>query len=676
MKYKGFLSRERLSVVEVNLSNCNFVINLIFGDSVVVMMVKNLLFVRALFIVVVLSHIVLDESYGQVISKTNDLLTQNSISHKSEAFTIHERSNQIFNIKKAYGLGIYYYNKRDFKLAEKEFVKVLKPILSKPKINTLHQSNIKYIKNELLDSMYHLGLIYLEDTSYPNNYVKAAAIFQYCFGFAKKYKIESTDSKFFLNEAYNVEKKFLQSINKDSNNIRGIYYRKRIIQYKNELNIFREKIKQKLDTLNTLTIKDIILRAKKIETISQECTNYYKKGLVQKLLADCNKQLGGPPKGCEYAVVSFGSFPKGTITPWSDLEFAILINEDNEEYKQYFLNLTKLLRIKIVNLGETPLNWVGIEALHNFKTAKEEDEWFWDDVMKAGFSFDGTYWHNTCETSIAKHWYNVKKTDFGLILSPSEMAEFQREQTTASKSPNWFNSDKNLVQALRSVSLIDGSKTLLDDYILRIKKIVSLDTVRKRTIEILQENINEFYLKLSREEEGKSIDVKNDIYRLVERIISELSIYYNVIPQNEQKPMTFWNILDQMKTMGILSAEGTQHLKEALSIAVELRLRTYYNNFGSGSNKAIITTYIPEHLSTEEKHHFLKEVFYINDISIMHHFYQVMLKVQDLIQDFCNPKYNKRVELILKTDKLYLNDDRTIDMINKRFSAPSVKHKK
>ncbi len=96
------------------------------------------------------------------------------------------------------------------------------------------------------------------------------------------------------------------------------------------------------------------------------------------------------------------------MTPWSDLEFSILINEYKPEFKGYFRNLTKLLHIKVINLGETPLRSIGVESLNNFKTADEKDDWFWDDISNNGFSFDGPDWY-ACKWPLGRYGYKVSK---------------------------------------------------------------------------------------------------------------------------------------------------------------------------------------------------------------------------------------------------------------------------
>lgn len=549
---------------------------------------------------------------------------------------------QLNHIKKSYILGIHNYNNHKFKLAEKEFTEVLKPVLSKEEFRTLDPQFITKISEELLDSIYHIGLIYLDDTSRPSNYAKAAAIFQYCSNFVKKYGSTKFKSEFFIKKALSIERAFLQTIGGNTNLNNS---EKRILEYQNTLQIFRNNIIQKTNNLKALSkTEDIPLRAKRTEKIYNECSEFFvnnqssvkQNGFIQKLLNDCHQQLGGVPKDCEYTIIGLGSLAHGTITPWSDLEFAVLIGKNNESHKQYFRNLAKLLHIKVVNLGETQLRWVGIETLNNFKTAKEKDDWFWDDISKNGFSLDGAHWH-ACETPLGRQNYKIRvnnsskteivlKPDFELILTPSKMAEFQKE--IGKKS--WFNSDMHLVQSLRSVSLIQGSQNLLNDYRHKLNKVVKIGTLKNRSIKILNDDVINYYLKNIDFQGSNQIDVKKNIYRSVDRIIHALGNYYNILPKDNQGSITSWEIVDQLYKKNIISMQGAQHLKQALSIAAELRLETYYNNFGSSNKEAI--TDIP---------------------LIFNHFYRIMTRVQDLMIDFCNSKNSERTKQIMKKDNLY-----------------------
>src|SRR5690606_13994338 len=103
----------------------------------------------------------------------------------------------------------------------------------------------------------------------------------------------------------------------------------------------------------------------------------------------------------EYSIFGTGSMALGTMTPWSDLEFGILIEEglskeEEGRVKEYFRNLTSLLHIKVVRFGESPLRMLGIKELNDFTKGditNAETNWFFDDITKSGFSFDGPHSH-------------------------------------------------------------------------------------------------------------------------------------------------------------------------------------------------------------------------------------------------------------------------------------------
>ena len=366
----------------------------------------------------------------------------------------------------------------------------------------------------------------------------------------------------------------------------------------------------------------------------------------------------------------------------SDLEFAVLINEDREEYREYFRNLTKLLHIKIINLGETPLRSVGIESLNDFRTADEADDWFWDDIIDSGFSFDGPDWH-ACKHPLGRQGYKAvrkekndqgveetiieEKPDYELILTPQQLADWRFGSETGAATPT-FTTDKHLIQALRSVALIDGSQVLLGEYRDRLHTSdqAQIQIAEVQNLEILKEDVAKFSLKLGDEEEGKLIDVKKDMYRLGDRVVSALADYYDIIAEQEQPLVTLWQMIDIMQEQRKLSPEGAQHLKEALSIATELRLHTYANNEAQGEG---MSTYIPavEHLTKEAKHKLLEKTFHIEGTSILHHFYYVMLKVQEVVERFCNENLCDREEMDLNSDSLYDNSNYNKGMVHARF---------
>ena len=650
-----------------------------------------------------LDELIVNQSTCDITSEVEKKLFSDSIHSNLSSHLFdpkEERAKALKQITESYKLGIYHYQSGKLNEAEQEFITVLRPVLSRPEAQSLYVST-KDIAEEVLSSMYYLGQIYLKDEQYTEHHAKAAGIFQYCAGFAKKYGVsiklnlleEVGDEHFFANQAYLVEEAFLSSVGRASIDIslqdNVAKCEIELDQYKNDLTQLREKTESKIKNIKDWPLERIVDRAKEVEAIYQDSNGlfvnnasnkYENPGLVQKLLSSCFKQLGNVPKECEYSIISLGSLASGRMTPWSDLEFAILVNKDEPEFKDYFRNLTKLLHIKIINLGETPLRSMGVESLNNFRTTNKQDDWFWDDILDNGFSFDGPDWH-ACKTPLGRQggYKTIKKdklangieqeiiidkSDFELILTPKQLASFQKEELQEDATENWFKSDLYLVQALRLVSLIDGSQVLLDDYRREVKQAASEQVVKDRALTKLKRDINIYSLKLGNEEEGKLIDIKKDIFRIGDRIVDGLANYYQIMATEGTPGLTVWVMINKMEEAEILSEEGAGHLKEAISIATELRLATYCHNKGQ---KEGFSTYEPavEHLSEKQKKQLLEETFYIKDTSILHHFYYVMLDLQELITIFCN-NY-KEIERLLKSSELFDNSNYNQGLVHSRF---------
>jgi hypothetical protein len=449
-------------------------------------------------------------------------------------------------IKKSYTNGIEYYNQKKFNQSIIELTKVLK-LMSKSSLPI----NIQNVTTEIINSIFNLGQIYLNYKS-QDNFIKAAAIFQYCANFSDYY-LSKLNYEHYILQAQNIESVFCQHIG--INNL----YPNKIEMYKTKLYNFRQNVK--------LCLLPNIIYNEQIHKLCQECCDFFinneNNGLIQQLIIDCIEQLGTKAiQNCEYAIIGLGSTAYQTMTPWSDLEFAILIN--NKNHKEYFRTFTRLLNIKVINFGETNLKSVGIEELNNYKSGLCEDNWFEDNITKIGFCFDGVIGH-ACKTPLGRFGYKtlhnnklVSEPDYELIGTPFEMAQFQSDE--------WFRDNKFMVQALRSVRLIYGSQKIVDEYQLEINRI-SPEIVRMRTKEILCHDLNKYTNLLNDVK-----DVKYAIYRPIDRIIRAFADYYNIGCSSS------WIVLEKLKDSGILSSEWYVIFENALTIAIQLRLRCYSRN--------------------------------------------------------------------------------------------------
>ncbi|XP_028409157.1 uncharacterized protein LOC114531738 [Dendronephthya gigantea] len=173
------------------------------------------------------------------------------------------------------------------------------------------------------------------------------------------------------------------------------------------------------------------------------------KDIVQRMVTECHLLLGDPP--CDYVAVSLGSFAFGTMTPYSDLEWAVLLDVEDESLKGYFRNLSRLLHFKLASLGETIVPSVMVGSLNN-----EQDSWFYDDVTPRGFAADGAM-SNACKTPLGRK-DSSGNIVFELIHSPELMAQFQNR--------DWLNKSFELSASLRTFRTVYKSNSQKGDEII------------------------------------------------------------------------------------------------------------------------------------------------------------------------------------------------------------------
>ena len=241
--------------------------------------------------------------------------------------------------------------------------------------------------------------------------------------------------------------------------------------------------------------------------------------------------------------------------------------------------------------------------------------------------------------------------DYELILTTDEMAEFQ---SVAPMSTSWFETDKYLVQALRFTSLIMGSQKLFDDYKEKLQHKISIEMLQSRTLELLQEDVSRYCLKLDTTQDAQLLNVK-ELYRLIDRVISALGNYFEIDIIRGNTGFTSWQILEQLMLRGKISEKGKLHLDEALTITAELRLHAYYHN---SAQKEWISI-CPIVKDCLEK----SDIFYFNQPHILYHFYYIMLRLQYILQTYPG------VEGITRLETDYIFDDCSFNKgkVHKRF---------
>eukprot|EP00058_Branchiostoma_floridae_P008217 XP_002593705.1 hypothetical protein BRAFLDRAFT_64008 [Branchiostoma floridae] len=238
------------------------------------------------------------------------------------------------------------------------------------------------------------------------------------------------------------------------------------------------------------------------------------KQFISDLLQECFKVFGDPP--CPYAVIGLGSMAREEMTPFSDFEFAILVDEGKTENVQYFRVVTHLLHLKILNLQETILPAMAIRSLNNFDSGDPSDNWFYDSVMPQGFAFDGAMpW--ACKTPIGRGPYKNKPA-LEYIKTPAEMAALQKEE------------DDHVADVLRKVCLITGDQRLVSEYEQLVNQyldspspVKGLAVRTERALRTLCTDMETFNIhRIPRR--GEPFNVKKFVYRLASLAVDSLGL--------------------------------------------------------------------------------------------------------------------------------------------------------
>ena len=536
--------------------------------------------------------------------------------------------------------------------------------------NELKATNLPADVDKHLECIAELGEIYRRRSNTKSDkldYTRAAGLYNYAINVCRSRckGDKENDAKYmgkiseFEDIIAEIEMDFIRTITQNSRVNVASFVQERKDKNHNDRKLLkqirdeaRKNIKQ-LDSLNH-ELDEIIKNKNKVETHKQELkiAGYTKdiyqrianqtKHLIHSMVDDCIEVLGPAP--CNYAIIGLGSFARGELTPYSDLECAILIDdvredvenpEDEEKVntndaKEYFRLLNYYLHFKIVGLGETILPILSIDSLNKIK--------FYDNITPRGFTFDALLpeaykWplgrQNMCNDK------GEKLKDFELIGTTEELAKYQTAEG--------YEYKLHLAEVLASAEIItsnnkDQGNALLAKYHklvsakLAEKSASGLEFYKQRGLDLLKEDIKQ-YQPIKKGEERVIWNAKKEIYRFPEVVLEGICLYHNIRKNNA------WDKIEELQKLNIINKEAADNLKIALGIATEIRLRTYL-----ASNKMADDVEVNKPFNQSSKEQ-VQKVFNISKERLQR-YYHTVLPLYNRIEEFLEAEQNQSSNML------------------------------
>ncbi|KIC73172.1 hypothetical protein DB42_CG00050 [Neochlamydia sp. EPS4] len=328
--------------------------------------------------------------------------------------------------------------------------------------------------------------------------------------------------------------------------------RKQFEDNRGELKKFRQEIEEKIQLIRPNPSPEEVREL--YSEIALWIKNFFKS-----LVDQAQEVLEAAP--CEYAMIGFGSLAREEMTPYSDLEFGILMQEDTFGNRDYFRRLTTLLHLKVINLGETILPALNIPCI------KEAN--FFDSVTPRGFAFDG----EGVEGKGCKTPFGNRQT-FELIQTPEKMAQYIGKDE---KGQWWHKKEQHLPLELLTFTHMLGNHELTKQYSNKIQEQLKISysegfNLRQYLAKhhLLKADMITFYPGMHNlERQGMLFKVKNDFYRFPHLALDRLALLKKIVVSD-----TFSRI-EQLKKKDILTNNAAKKLNEWMSIALLMRLKTY-----------------------------------------------------------------------------------------------------
>ena len=349
---------------------------------------------------------------------------------------------------------------------------------------------------------------------------------------------------------------------------------------------------------------------------SKVTTNYTK--IMSQISKTSEEIMGKAP--CNFAVIGMGSLARNEITPYSDFEHVIVLEngckKQNNYSKilEYFRWFSVIFHVIIINLGETIFPSLDIEVL---------EDWFYDGFTKRGISFDGMMPH-ACKFPLGRQKHTDKKPWSTELIKPVD------EMLIYLSSEENLKNGYHLGDILTKTCFVYGSKALSTNFREKVKKLVKTKMDDDAAIILskeIEKDFDNFSVKsiVSNLRSKKEVNIKKDWYRCTTLFIAALGRIHNIMASS------CFAIVYSLHNKGVITDKTKYKLLYVVALACEARLRYYTKNNGQAD---VVD------LRSQDNERIPKKFEFIHGVQNIINYFQIAYSLQHVVAQHLKLKKN------------------------------------
>ena len=269
---------------------------------------------------------------------------------------------------------------------------------------------------------------------------------------------------------------------------------------------------------------------------------------------------------CGYALLGMGSLARNEITPYSDFEHIITLEnynvtaEELDQCKEYFRWYSTIFHIIVINLQETDLYSVCVPCLNDH--TKESGNWFYDRFTHPGISFDGMMPH-ACHFPLGKTQETPElpwRTE--LIQTIDDMVKYLKVKS--------IKEGYKLGNLLTKTCFVAGDEKIFWRFSKKVEEVFKKNSEERHlnVVEQLQEDLNKFHSipSIFDFSSNDQMNIKRYIYRCVTLYVSAMGSLLDASSSGS------FEILEELQSNHKISDYAVLRITQAVAVACHIRL--------------------------------------------------------------------------------------------------------